>query len=87
MLSSRVLSSSLRSALLPSVLRTTVSVPPIQARQYHERVIDHYERPRNVGSLPKDSPNVGTGVVGAPACGYVICFFSISESSLYTVML
>ena len=39
---------------------------------YHERVIDHYERPRNVGSLPKEDPNVGTGLVGAPACGDVM---------------
>jgi Fe-S cluster assembly scaffold IscU len=35
-------------------------------------VIDHYERPRNVGSLPKSDPNVGTGLVGAPACGDVM---------------
>src|SRR5688572_26395854 len=39
---------------------------------YSEKVIDHYENPRNVGSLPKDDPNVGTGVVGAPACGDVM---------------
>eukprot|EP01112_Ceratiomyxa_fruticulosa_P006003 TRINITY_DN167_c0_g1_i4.p1 TRINITY_DN167_c0_g1~~TRINITY_DN167_c0_g1_i4.p1 ORF type:complete len:176 (-),score=33.27 TRINITY_DN167_c0_g1_i4:160-687(-) len=41
-------------------------------RGYHERVIDHYEKPRNVGSLPKDDANVGTGLVGAPACGDVM---------------
>lgn len=41
-------------------------------RCYHEKVIDHYERPRNVGSLDKSSPNVGTGLVGAPACGDVM---------------
>ena len=39
---------------------------------YHQRVIDHYENPRNVGSLDKDNPNVGTGTVGAPACGDVM---------------
>ena len=39
---------------------------------YSEKVIDHYENPRNVGSMPKDDPNVGTGVVGAPACGDVM---------------
>jgi nitrogen fixation NifU-like protein len=39
---------------------------------YSDKVIDHYENPRNVGSLPKDSPNVGTGMVGAPACGDVM---------------
>ena len=39
---------------------------------YSEKVIDHCENPRNVGSLPKDDPNVGTGMVGAPACGDVM---------------
>ncbi len=39
---------------------------------YSEKVLDHYENPRNVGSLPKDDPNVGTGMVGAPACGDVM---------------
>eukprot|EP01111_Echinosteliopsis_oligospora_P016468 TRINITY_DN685_c0_g1_i1.p1 TRINITY_DN685_c0_g1~~TRINITY_DN685_c0_g1_i1.p1 ORF type:complete len:165 (+),score=44.93 TRINITY_DN685_c0_g1_i1:79-573(+) len=46
--------------------------PSIISSYYHERVIDHYERPRNVGSLPKEDPTVGTGVVGAPACGDVM---------------
>ena len=41
-------------------------------RFYHPKVIDHYERPRNVGSLEKTDPNVGTGLVGAPACGDVM---------------
>ncbi|RUP38062.1 iron sulfur cluster assembly protein 1 [Jimgerdemannia flammicorona] len=41
-------------------------------RAYHEKVIDHYEHPRNVGSLPKNDPDVGTGLVGAPACGDVM---------------
>ena len=39
---------------------------------YTEKVIDHYENPRNVGSLDKDDPQVGTGLVGAPACGDVM---------------
>ncbi|MEB3701650.1 Fe-S cluster assembly scaffold IscU [Candidatus Bealeia paramacronuclearis] len=39
---------------------------------YAEKVIDHYENPRNVGSLDKDDPRVGTGLVGAPACGDVM---------------
>ena len=39
---------------------------------YSSKVIDHYENPRNVGSLPKEDPNVGTGIVGAPACGDVM---------------
>ncbi|XP_044051491.1 iron-sulfur cluster assembly enzyme ISCU, mitochondrial [Siniperca chuatsi] len=39
---------------------------------YHEKVVDHYENPRNVGSLDKNNKNVGTGLVGAPACGDVM---------------
>jgi nitrogen fixation NifU-like protein len=39
---------------------------------YSDKVIDHYENPRNVGSLDKDDPTVGTGMVGAPACGDVM---------------
>ena len=39
---------------------------------YSDKVIDHYENPRNVGSFPKDDPTVGTGMVGAPACGDVM---------------
>jgi hypothetical protein len=49
-------------------------------RLYHERVIDHYENPRNVGSLDKNATDVGTGLVGAPACGDVMvrprCIFA-----------
>ena len=39
---------------------------------YSDKVIDHFENPRNVGSLDKDDPSVGTGLVGAPACGDVM---------------
>jgi len=39
---------------------------------YSDKVMDHYENPRNVGTLDKDAPNVGTGMVGAPACGDVM---------------
>lgn len=39
---------------------------------YSDKVIDHYENPRNVGSLDKSDPTVGTGMVGAPACGDVM---------------
>ncbi|AZQ85394.1 Fe-S cluster assembly scaffold IscU [Colwellia sp. Arc7-635] len=39
---------------------------------YSEKVIDHYENPRNVGSLDKNDPQVATGMVGAPACGDVM---------------
>jgi Fe-S cluster assembly scaffold IscU len=41
-------------------------------RFYHQNVIDHYENPRNVGSLDKNKKNVGTAIVGAPACGDVM---------------
>ncbi|HLD99908.1 MAG TPA: Fe-S cluster assembly scaffold IscU [Bdellovibrionota bacterium] len=40
--------------------------------KYNDKVIDHYENPKNVGSLDKNSPNVGTGMVGAPECGDVM---------------
>ena len=39
---------------------------------YSDKVLDHYENPRNVGTLDKDDPHVGTGMVGAPACGDVM---------------
>ena len=39
---------------------------------YSDKVIDHYENPRNVGTMDKEDPNVGTGLVGAPACGDVM---------------
>ncbi len=39
---------------------------------YSDKVLDHYENPRNVGVLDKDDPSVGTGMVGAPACGDVM---------------
>ncbi|KAL6524474.1 iron-binding protein [Orobanche hederae] len=41
-------------------------------RMYHERVVDHYNNPRNVGAFDKSDPSVGTGLVGAPACGDVM---------------
>ena len=41
-------------------------------RSYHENVVSHYEKPSNVGSFDKNDPNVGTGLVGAPACGDVM---------------
>jgi len=42
------------------------------ASPYHKNVIDHYENPRNVGAMDKEDKNVGTGLVGAPACGDVM---------------
>ncbi|KAK4689744.1 hypothetical protein P7C73_g349, partial [Tremellales sp. Uapishka_1] len=44
----------------------------IAKRSYHENVLDHYSNPRNVGSMPKTDEDVGTGLVGAPACGDVM---------------
>jgi Fe-S cluster assembly scaffold IscU len=44
----------------------------IISRLYHEKVIDHYENPRNVGSFHSHETNIGTGLVGAPACGDVM---------------
>ena len=52
--------------------RTTPFFSISAQRFYHPKVIDHYERPRNVGSLEKNDPDVGTGLVGAPACGDVM---------------
>ncbi|KAI6374800.1 iron-binding protein [Pyricularia grisea] len=48
------------------------AVTPVQTRSYHEKVIDHYTRPRNPGSMDRKDPMVGTGLVGAPACGDVM---------------
>ncbi|KAJ8415259.1 hypothetical protein AAFF_G00422390 [Aldrovandia affinis] len=50
-----------------------LSAPEIKLQcSYHKKVVDHYENPRNVGSLDKNAKNVGTGLVGAPACGDVM---------------
>ena len=54
------------------------AVVVLQRREYHEKVIDHYENPRNVGKLDAKKSNVGTGLVGAPACGDVM---KLQESS------
>jgi nitrogen fixation NifU-like protein len=53
--------------------RALITLNPLrQAMAYSNKVIDHYENPRNVGSFDKDDPTVGTGLVGAPACGDVM---------------
>lgn len=50
---------------------------------YDPKIIDHYENSRNVGSLSKDDQNVGTGLVGAPACGDVMKLqIKVSESGI-----
>jgi len=66
----------LSKSVLTAVPRRTAVITPgslaSSRRGYHEKVISHYERPRNVGSLPKGDADVGTGLVGAPACGDVM---------------
>jgi nitrogen fixation NifU-like protein len=57
-----------RVAKSPSI--GALSIPT--SRFYHEKVIDHYTHPRNAGSLDRKDPSVGSGLVGAPACGDVI---------------
>jgi len=54
------------------LLSTSIEARSILTRDYHEKVIDHYENPRNVGSFDKSDASVGTGLVGAPACGDVM---------------
>lgn len=62
----------------PSVRRAAL-------RLYHDNVIDHYENPRNVGSLDKKSKRVGTGLVGAPACGDVMKLqFEVDDNGVIT---
>jgi len=59
-----------------SMLRQTLKLTPVfravPSALYHEKVIDHYENPRNVGKLDPKKRTVGTGLVGAPACGDVM---------------
>ncbi|XP_056146467.1 iron-sulfur cluster assembly scaffold protein IscU-like [Lampris incognitus] len=55
------------------LINRRLSAPEFKAQCcYHQKVVDHYENPRNVGTLNKNSKNVGTGLVGAPACGDVM---------------
>ncbi|XP_035638643.1 iron-sulfur cluster assembly scaffold protein IscU-like [Oncorhynchus keta] len=62
-----------KKCITPLVVIRRITSPEytVQAA-YHKKVVDHYENPRNVGSLDKTSKNVGTGLVGAPACGDVM---------------
>eukprot|EP00002_Diphylleia_rotans_P011552 TRINITY_DN227_c0_g2_i1.p2 TRINITY_DN227_c0_g2~~TRINITY_DN227_c0_g2_i1.p2 ORF type:complete len:158 (+),score=47.18 TRINITY_DN227_c0_g2_i1:49-522(+) len=55
-----------------SAFKSRTSFASVQVASYHKNVIDHFENPRNVGSFDKSDPNVGTAVVGAPACGDVM---------------
>lgn len=61
----------------PIAQTTPRAITPLAAsmparRGYHEKVLDHYSKPRNVGSMDKKDLDVGTGLVGAPACGDVM---------------
>ncbi|OQO11569.1 Iron sulfur cluster assembly protein 1, mitochondrial [Cryoendolithus antarcticus] len=53
-------------------IATPITQQPTARRSYHEKVLDHYNNPRNVGSMGKNDADVGTGLVGAPACGDVM---------------
>jgi len=69
----RIISTSAR----PNIVSPVRAAAPVTAsangrRCYHEKVLDHYNKPRNVGSMSKADTDVGTGLVGAPACGDVM---------------
>ncbi|KAK5456986.1 iron-binding protein [Exophiala xenobiotica] len=73
----RAISASVQCSVRPTLAsRTPLLRPaitqPTQRRSYHEKVLDHYSNPRNVGSMDKNAVDVGTGLVGAPACGDVM---------------
>ena len=62
-------------ARTPNLCRPAAALGPAAnnfVRSYDAKVVEHYEKPRNVGSFKKSDPNVGTGLVGAPACGDVM---------------
>ena len=58
--------------MIKSFRKITKAITNLPFYQYHQNVIDHYEKPRNVGSMDKNAKNIGTGLVGAPACGDVM---------------
>ncbi|GAV50054.1 hypothetical protein ZYGR_0S01880 [Zygosaccharomyces rouxii] len=64
--------STLRTARAINAPRLTPAFSAVTTRFYHPKVIDHYTNPRNVGSMDKTLETVGTGLVGAPACGDVM---------------
>jgi len=71
-----------RSAQLARARVANPKYAAAMTRSYHENIIDHYENPRNVGSLDKKRTTVGTGLVGAPACGDVMKLqFEVDEST------
>ncbi|XP_040989989.1 iron-sulfur cluster assembly protein 1 [Juglans microcarpa x Juglans regia] len=68
----RLASKRLVGLLQASLNVTSRPAQVLPGRLYHERVIEHYDKPLNVGSFDKNDPAVGTGLVGAPACGDVM---------------
>lgn len=71
--SRRALGASLaRPSVLPAARQLAPAASVNARRSYHEKVLDHYSKPRNVGSMNKKDADVGTGLVGAPACGDVM---------------
>ncbi|KAF1985377.1 iron sulfur cluster assembly protein-like protein 1 [Aulographum hederae CBS 113979] len=69
----RVLATAARPTLATSSRVVAPAVAQTNSRRsYHEKVLDHYNKPRNVGSMSKNDNDVGTGLVGAPACGDVM---------------
>ncbi|WPH00476.1 iron sulfur cluster assembly protein 1, mitochondrial [Acrodontium crateriforme] len=68
----RLIAPAARPTTTPFIRATACAVQPPSRRAYHEKVLDHYNNPRNVGSMGKNEQDVGTGLVGAPACGDVM---------------
>ncbi|KAH7091185.1 NifU-like N terminal domain-containing protein [Paraphoma chrysanthemicola] len=68
----RVLCTAARPNIASPIRTAAPTLAATGRRQYHEKVLDHYNRPRNVGSMSKADADVGTGLVGAPACGDVM---------------
>lgn len=67
-----IASSAPRAALNTQFAAVSAPRASVARRSYHEKVLDHYNKPRNVGSMLKTDADVGTGLVGAPACGDVM---------------
>ncbi|KAH6569997.1 hypothetical protein BASA61_004313 [Batrachochytrium salamandrivorans] len=61
-----------RATTSTSIAPLSIVTSAVAVRAYHEKVLEHYSKPRNVGSMSKSDLNVGTGLVGAPACGDVM---------------
>ncbi|KAF2436228.1 FeS cluster assembly scaffold IscU [Tothia fuscella] len=69
---SRLVATAIRPQIARQLRTAPVAVQSVARRCYHEKVLDHYSKPRNVGSMSKTDTDVGTGLVGAPACGDVM---------------